>query len=159
MKKLLQVSAVLIAAVLLFAGCKSNVEDKGEPPVVEDVFLTGAVNFTDLTWTQAEAYKTTTITLANTPNLVIALTDIDHDISQVQISTDSAFESWIYWEWKPENYVQKDSWWTVCTISTTNLKAETIANLKGTNKTVYVRAMDSKENYSEVKSLTGITIN
>ncbi len=155
MKKLLQVSAVLIAAVLLFAGCKNNV-DNGTAPVIHDAFFASDTDNESLTNTKAQ-YMITELKLNRTTDeLVFQVEDPDCDICEISISTKRDFSTYYHWTGlKWNNEVAK--FWASLTCGW-NIEASNKPNYVQTNSPVYVKAIDSKGNESDVFTIPGITI-
>jgi len=160
MKKLLTLATVLLTAALFFTGCSNAAnsgDSNGTAPSLDYAFF---VPYTDsnpyATFEEAQAAEIKTISFTNKAALVIAVKEPDLDFKKLFISPTEDFEHYIYWNWNssPTN-ADFYSW---CTLSTVNLSDATMNSFVGTNKTIYVKAMDSKGNYSNIKTITGLKI-
>ncbi len=160
MKKLLTLAAVLLTAALFFTGC-SNASNSGESngtaPTLDYAFFVPYANSNPYAnFTEAQAAEIKTISFTNKAVLVIAVREPDLDFTKLYISPTEDFENYIYWTWNSSPINADFHTW--CTLSTVNLSDATMNSFVGSNKTIYVRGKDSKGNYSNIRTITGLTI-
>ncbi len=156
-------AGLLTAAILTLtlSGCKNPAatggEDKGSTPIVKEAFFLASDVSEGTTLGSARASALTEINKNTNCYLAFVVKDIDKDITNVQISPYSDFDDWVGWVWKTP--VNKEEFFTTGEVAFEHLDTSTISYMTGTNKTIYVRAIDSKGNISTLYSITGLSIN
>lgn len=153
MKKLLLGLLAAAVVTLTLAGCKNN-SDNGTAPIIHDAFFASDTDDTSFSNTKTQ-YKLTTLSLSNTTDLIVFdVEDPDFDITEIAISTKSDFSTYYHWtglQWN--NEVAR--FWSALTCGwNTSQKS----NYVQSNSPVYVKAIDSNGNESEVFTIPGITI-
>ena len=155
MKKLLLGLLAAAVVTLILAGCKNNT-DNGTAPIIHDAFFASNTDNTSYSNTKTQ-YKLTNLSLSNTTDLIVFdVEDPDLDITEITISTKSDFSTYYHWTGlKFNNEVAR--FWSALTCGW-NIEASKKSNYVQSNSPVYVKAIDSNGNESEVFTIPGITI-
>ena len=155
MKKLLLGLLAAAVVTLTLAGCKNN-SDNGTAPIIHDAFFASDTDDNSFSNTKAQ-YKLTTLSLNNKTDLIVFdVEDPDLDITEISISTKSDFSTYYHWtDLKFNNEVAR--FWSALTCGW-NIDASKKPNWVLSNSPIYVKAIDSNGNESDVFTIPGITL-
>ena len=158
MKKSLFVGLLAAAIMAIsFTGCKNNV-DPGTAPTITGAFMMTSEDYDDESiylWNDALTHAQTDLSLSGDYRLAIKMEDPDKDIVEVVISKEITFDNW--WHWTDLKYTS-EAFWTGLRINFSTMTASDKESFKMTNGTFYVKVIDSKGNVSNIKSVSGITV-
>lgn len=158
MKKTLFVGLLAAAIMAIsFTGCNNNV-DPGTAPTIKGAFIMTSTDYADTTiqyWNDALTHAKTDLSLSGDYCLAISMEDPDKDIVEVVISKEITFDNW--WHWENLKY-NNESFWTGLRINFSTMSASDKESFKMTNGSFYVKVIDSKGNVSNIKSVSGITV-
>ena len=161
MKKTLFVGLLAAAIMALsFTGCKNN-PDLGTAPAITDACFVTEADDNNINYIEDLAGKRqTTLHLKSTAYKFYCLaTDNEQDIKNVLLSfsTNPTLENSIYWTLNTPNS-KKNVWGVLGADFTGDDKESDRLNMVCNNATLYVKAIDSMGNESNIFQLQNITI-
>ncbi len=156
MKKSLFVGLLAAAIMAIsFTGCKNNV-DPGTAPTITGAFMMTSEDYESIyLWDNALTHAQTDLSLSGDYRLAIKMEDPDKDIVEVVISKQITFDNW--WHWANLKYTS-GAFWTGLSINFSEMTSDEKEAFKMENGTFYVKLIDSKGNESNIKSVSGITV-
>ena len=156
MKKTLFVGLLAAAIMAIsFTGCNNNV-DPGTAPTIHGVIILTQSDYENTNyWNDALPLAQTNLSLSGNYRLSIKMEDPDKDIVEVAICKNSSFDD--YWHWTGLSWDDVAFWGGVSLNFSTMTTAQK-ESFKMDNGTFYVKIIDSKGNESNIKSVSGITV-
>ena len=176
MKRKIITGLMIAVLTLAFTACKnpaSSEVDKGSAPIIKEAIFIQVpdADLSDLNNKTLDYirdnYKITSLGLKDTKDyyLAVIVEDADHDFDSIEINANSDFTG-MGWEWhNVSEYYEDSEYSNTNTIPgifkcgfRTMLNDEEKASIVQTNKPIFVRAGDKKENVSTVYEIPGISL-
>ena len=139
----------LLAAslLILLAGCSK--EPEGTAPELFNAFLATNVDDNSFSNTKTE-YETKTV--GNLQWLVYSASDLECDITRIEICNSPNFEGYYYWDVNAS-----DQYYWSARLLEFSLDEEEDRTTFASTGILYVRLKDSKGHYSNIVTITGIS--